>query len=260
VLHDVDDAAKQESSDGSRALVSQAPSPHVPGEGLRAAEDRGFEPRRVSPPNRISSAPLRVPGAFAMVRDCAGTQVTKALTGRAGPGLTGTARPCCACLVRAWCVRTDRRSRGLDSNLSDWMEICHAHCQPRERPGFDAGRVRVIRTVWPGRPGPDRTRRIHVVQPTRERSPRGTVRDRRQALDTPAVRAVYTAFEAAPGPGRMQPPNLAMLRAACEGADVELGAYDLRILAWLAGWEPQLCAVVAGLITRAGSHGEAVRP
>ena len=57
----------------------------------------------------------------------------------------------------------------------------------------------------------------------------------------------------------MQPPNLAMLRAACEGADVELGAYDLRILAWLAGWEPQVCAVVAGLITRARSHGEAVR-
>ena len=58
----------------------------------------------------------------------------------------------------------------------------------------------------------------------------------------------------------MQPPNLAMLRAACEGADVELGAYDLRILAWLAGWEPQVCAVVAGLITRASSHAEAVRP
>ncbi len=35
----------------------------------------------------------------------------------------------------------------------------------------------------------------------------------RQALGTPAVRAVYTAFEAAPGPGRMRPPNLAMLRA-----------------------------------------------
>jgi hypothetical protein len=34
----------------------QAPSPHVPGEGLRAAEDRGFEPRRVVTPNRISSA------------------------------------------------------------------------------------------------------------------------------------------------------------------------------------------------------------
>jgi hypothetical protein len=88
----------------------------------------------------------------------------------------------------------------------------------------------------------------------------GPFETERQALGTPAVRAVFTAFEDAPGQGRMQPPNLAMLRAACEGADVELGAYDLRILAWLAGWEPQICAVVAGLITRASSHGEAVRP
>jgi hypothetical protein len=83
----------------------------------------------------------------------------------------------------------------------------------------------------------------------------GPFETERQALDTAAVRAVF-----APGPGRMQPPNLAMLRAACEGADVELGAYDLRILAWLAGWEPQVCAVVAGLITRARSNREAVRP
>ena len=36
--------------------VSQALSLGAAGEGLRAAEDRGFEPRRVLPPNRISSA------------------------------------------------------------------------------------------------------------------------------------------------------------------------------------------------------------
>ena len=45
----------------------------------------------------------------------------------------------------------------------------------------------------------------------------GRFETERQALDTPAVRAVYTAFEAAPGLGRMQPPNLAMLRAVREG-------------------------------------------
>ena len=45
----------------------------------------------------------------------------------------------------------------------------------------------------------------------------GPFETERQALGTPAVRAVFTTFEAAPGPGRMQPPNLAMLRAACEG-------------------------------------------
>ena len=32
-----------------------------------------------------------------------------------------------------------------------------------------------------------------------------------------------------------------------------MGAYDRRILAWLAGFEPQTCAVVAGLITRANA-------
>ena len=33
------------------------------------------------------------------------------------------------------------------------------------------------------------------------------------------------------------------------------GAYDHRILTWLAGWEPQICAVVAALITRAHAAG-----
>ena len=111
--------------------------------------------------------------------------------------------------------------------------------------------------VAPDRPAPDACMRCGRPESDHHAGPFET---ERQALDTPAVRAVYTTFEAAPGPGRMQPPNLAMLRAACEEADVELGTYDLRILAWLAGWEPQICAVVAGLITRARSHGEAVRP
>ena len=74
---------------------------------------------------------------------------------------------------------------------------------------------------------------MHAVWPTRERHHAAPSETERQALDTPAVRAGFTAFEAAPGQSRMQPPNLAMLRAACEGADVELGAYDLRILR---GW------------------------
>ena len=121
-----------------------------------------------------------------------------------------------------------------------------AACESFVRPG----------QVAPDRPAPDVCMRCRPESGHHT----GPFETERQALDTPAVRAVYTTFEAAPGQGRMQPPNLAMLRAACEGADVELGAYDSRILAWLAGWEPQVCAVVAGLITRAGSHGEAVRP
>jgi len=119
------------------------------------------------------------------------------------------------------------------------------------------------RFVRPGQVAPDRPAPNACMRCGRPESDHhaGPFETERQALDTPAVRAVFTAFEAAPGQGRMQPPNLAMLRAACEGADVELGAYDLRILTWLAGWEPQVCAVVAGLITRARSHGEAaVRP
>jgi hypothetical protein len=68
------------------------------------------------------------------------------------------------------------------------------------------------------------------------------------------VQAVYDAFDAAPGTGRMQAPNHQLLEEACTAAGVELGAYDHRILLWLAGWEPQICAVVAGWVSRA-NHG-----
>jgi hypothetical protein len=78
-----------------------------------------------------------------------------------------------------------------------------------------------------------------------------------QAAATPAVREVSAAFDADPGPGKMTPHNLAMLMDVCADAGVTVGAFDSRILAWLAGWEPSTCAVVAGLITRAhaGSNG-----
>ena len=122
-----------------------------------------------------------------------------------------------------------------------------AACESFGRPG----------QVAPDRPAPDACMRCGRPESHHHAGPFET---ERQARSTPAVRAVYTAFEAAPGPGRMQPPNLAMLRAACEGADVELGAYDLRILAWLAGWEPQVCAVVAGLITRASESRKGGTP
>ena len=47
--------------------------------------------------------------------------------------------------------------------------------------------------------------------------------------------------------------NRVMLLNACAAAGVEPGAYDLTILGWLAGLEPAMCAVVAGLILRAAS-------
>ncbi|MGO9161399.1 MAG: hypothetical protein ACLP7J_11885 [Streptosporangiaceae bacterium] len=47
--------------------------------------------------------------------------------------------------------------------------------------------------------------------------------------------------------------NMADLAAALSG--VELGAYDKRIIAWLAGYEPATVAVVCGLIERARQAG-----
>ena len=49
--------------------------------------------------------------------------------------------------------------------------------------------------------------------------------------------------------------NVAQLMDVCADAGVQLGAYDSRILHWLAGWEPATCAVVAGLIARAHENG-----
>jgi hypothetical protein len=67
----------------------------------------------------------------------------------------------------------------------------------------------------------------------------------------PAVQAVYAAFDRDPGAGKMAPHNLAMLTDALSAAGVELGAYDERIAAWLARWEPQTAAVIAGWVGRA---------
>lgn len=79
----------------------------------------------------------------------------------------------------------------------------------------------------------------------------------KQARALPAVRAVYEAFAADPGIGKMAPHNEAMLIRACEAAGVKLGCYDRRIVHWLSGWEPDVCAVVADIITRAAAGREA---
>ena len=72
-----------------------------------------------------------------------------------------------------------------------------------------------------------------------------------QAAELPQVRAVRDAWHADPGVGKMAPHNLRMMLAAVSAAGVPLGAYDVRILEWLAGFEPETCAVVASLIARA---------
>jgi hypothetical protein len=87
--------------------------------------------------------------------------------------------------------------------------------------------------------------------------PAGPFDTERQARETPAARAVLTAATAAPGAGHMAPHDQAMLTTACQDAGVELGAYDRRILGWLAGYEPATCQVIAGLIRRAHAAGGA---
>lgn len=73
-----------------------------------------------------------------------------------------------------------------------------------------------------------------------------------QARLTPAVRAAYEAMRTGKPGDRSA--CLAILAAACAAAGVELGAYDASILRWLANYEPQMCAVVAGLVARAAGR------
>jgi hypothetical protein len=53
----------------------------------------------------------------------------------------------------------------------------------------------------------------------------------------------------------MREANLIQLLDACADAGVAVGAYDSRILHWLANYEPSTVAAVAGLITRASNTG-----
>jgi hypothetical protein len=84
----------------------------------------------------------------------------------------------------------------------------------------------------------------------------GPFETEREARELPAVRAVYAAFEADPGAGKMAPHNRRLLGRALEAAGVDMGRYDDRIAEWLAMWEPATCAVVAGWITRAHEAGQ----
>ena len=67
-----------------------------------------------------------------------------------------------------------------------------------------------------------------------------------------AVRAIYEAYRA--GITSLHDGSADLLVSACEQAGVTLGAYDRRILIWLAGFEPQAAAAVAGIINRAAAR------
>ena len=90
----------------------------------------------------------------------------------------------------------------------------------------------------------------------------GPFETERQAAELPDVRTIYDAAQASNQRGVIGQESYLMLFRACRGGRVDLGSqssYDRRILARLANWEPQTCAVVAGLITRAaaGNGGQA---
>jgi hypothetical protein len=87
----------------------------------------------------------------------------------------------------------------------------------------------------------------------------GPVQTRQQAMNLPGVRAVYAAAHASAERGVMGERNHQMLADACTAAGVGLGAYDHRILAWLAGFEPEVCAVLAGIIGRAAASRDGAR-
>lgn len=83
--------------------------------------------------------------------------------------------------------------------------------------------------------------------------PGGPYETRRQAADD--VAEVYARCRISVRRGVMSEANLALLEDTCKQAGVRLGRYDSQILAWLAAWEPETCAVIAGLIFRAHSAG-----
>jgi hypothetical protein len=94
-----------------------------------------------------------------------------------------------------------------------------------------------------------------VARPREQQCPvtaAGPFETEREALDLPSVRAAYAAIT---GPGTGDLECLRILEDALTAAGVQLGIYDVRILHWLANWEAQTCAVIAGLITRAHAAG-----
>ena len=68
---------------------------------------------------------------------------------------------------------------------------------------------------------------------------------------------VAALADTGPGDATLSAANRRMLDEACSAARVPLGAYDRRILAWLASWEPSTCAVITGLIARSYDAGAA---
>jgi hypothetical protein len=87
----------------------------------------------------------------------------------------------------------------------------------------------------------------------------GPFETRDQVRALPAVRASYDAAHISSSRAVLGDGSRRILDEACAAAGVEVGAYDHRVVGWLAGWEPEICAVIAGLITRAATGRGGVR-
>jgi hypothetical protein len=88
----------------------------------------------------------------------------------------------------------------------------------------------------------------------------GPFEDDAEVRDLPAIRAVYKAFRADPGMGKMAPHKHRLLCEALSAAGVELAAHDHAIVLWLAEQPPATVAVVCGLIGRAHEARKAALP
>ena len=84
----------------------------------------------------------------------------------------------------------------------------------------------------------------------------GPFETEQDARVSPGVADIFAAADTTTGPARQAPGNLGLLCRAVHGAHVELGHFDVRILQWLANFEPTTCAVVAGVVVRAYTAGQ----
>ena len=85
----------------------------------------------------------------------------------------------------------------------------------------------------------------------------GPFETQRDAAEHPAVSKIHQARRNWTGPVTEQIRQAdaatiaALILGACDESGVTLGAYDRRIIGWLSNFEPETCAVIAGLIRRA---------
>jgi hypothetical protein len=81
----------------------------------------------------------------------------------------------------------------------------------------------------------------------------GPFQSEQDVLALPAVREALEARQRATHRRGVtgEQANLDLLAGALTAAGVETGAYDQRVMAWLAGWETTTVAVIAAWVTRA---------